>query len=267
MIDTASLFLTLTAFFALLPSVILQWRYQISQWQLLLVSLVGVAGLLPYSLMIFQQGWRVDLAATLYCILITGWVFTTLLAQLSHSLRSLVIYIQLYWVLYFALILPLLIYQGPALPFLGQLDRGIFVHILFALISYILLTHSAVIGVVMLWKQYQLKRGKGLMALEKTPALVEGEHIMQRFMLAAFLILSIDILLGVTLNFQDHGRLFVFNHKEVFALCTLLAIALLLILHKKIGLRGRHAMGWIAGIFLMATLGFPGVKFVQQIIL
>ena len=123
MIDTASLFLTLTAFFALLPSVILQWRYQISQWQLLLVSSVGVAGLLPYSLIIFQQGWRVDLAATLYCILITGWVFTTLLAQLSHSLRSLVIYIQLYWVLYFALILPLLIYQGPALPFLGQLDQ------------------------------------------------------------------------------------------------------------------------------------------------
>ena len=110
----------------------------------------------------------------------------------------------------------------------------------------------------MLWKQYQLKRGKGLMALEKTPALVEGEYIMQRFMLAAFLILSIDILLGVALNFQDHGRLFVFNHKEVFALCTLLAIALLLILHKKIGLRGRHAMGVDSRYFFNGDTGFIG---------
>ena len=205
MIDTTALFLTLTAFFALLPSVILQWRFKLTsgncywyRWLALPVFYpivnnfsTGMAGGFGGNALLYIGCW---LGFHSFCAILT--VFTW----------PCYIYSDLLGILFYPH-LPLTDFQGPARPFLGQVGQDVFIHILFAVISYILLTHSAIIGVVMLWKQYLIKRGKNLMTLRKTQPF-EGEHIIQRFMLVAFLLLIIDVIMSVTINYREHGRFF-----------------------------------------------------------
>jgi len=67
--------------------------------------------------------------------------------------------------------------------------------------------------------------------------------------------------------YVSSGSLLVFNHKILLSFLGFAAVIGLLLLHQRIGLRGRKAARLVLLAFLLLTLGYPGVKFVTDVIM
>jgi ABC-type uncharacterized transport system permease subunit len=57
------------------------------------------------------------------------------------------------------------------------------------------------------------------------------------------------------------------DHKTVLVLATFVVIVALLWLHFRRGLSGRRAARYILVAYLLLTLGYPGVKFVTDVLI
>ena len=100
------------------------------------------------------------------------------------------------------------------------------------------------------------------------PAIAEAEHLQKRPALAvAPIVLAAGLLTGVGTLYSETGQLFTFTHKTIFAVAAFAVIVALLIVHNLTGLRGRRAARVVLVIYLLLTLAYPGVKFVQDILL
>ena len=58
-----------------------------------------------------------------------------------------------------------------------------------------------------------------------------------------------------------------FDHKSILALSVFIILAILLLLHFKSGVRGKAATQLVLLAYLLLTLGYPGVKFVTDILI
>jgi ABC-type uncharacterized transport system permease subunit len=58
-----------------------------------------------------------------------------------------------------------------------------------------------------------------------------------------------------------------FDHKTVFAISAFVVIGALLIAHFRTGVRGRRAARLALLAYLLITLGYPGVKFVSEVLI
>ena len=79
--------------------------------------------------------------------------------------------------------------------------------------------------------------------------------------------LGLGLVTGVVLNAIAGGALLTLDHKTVFTLAAFAIIGLLLIAQAKHGLRGRKAARVVLLAYLLLTLGYPGVKFVTDVVL
>jgi ABC-type uncharacterized transport system permease subunit len=58
-----------------------------------------------------------------------------------------------------------------------------------------------------------------------------------------------------------------FSHKTLLTMLAFLLIAGLLVLHNRTGVRGRRAARLVLLAYLLLTLGYPGVKFVTDVLM
>jgi ABC-type uncharacterized transport system permease subunit len=58
----------------------------------------------------------------------------------------------------------------------------------------------------------------------------------------------------------------VFDHKVLFTLVAFFVIGALLVAHYRFGIRGRRAARVVLVAYLLMTLGYPGVKFVTDVL-
>jgi ABC-type uncharacterized transport system permease subunit len=72
---------------------------------------------------------------------------------------------------------------------------------------------------------------------------------------------------GMALQYGDTGTLLVFDHKTVLTITAFVVIGGLLAAHYKTGLRGRQAARIVLLAYLLLTLGYPGVKFITDVVL
>ena len=63
------------------------------------------------------------------------------------------------------------------------------------------------------------------------------------------------------------GAVLVFDHKTILTIATFVVIGALLIAHFRSGIRGRRAARIVLVAYLLLTLGYPGVKFVTEVLL
>jgi len=58
-----------------------------------------------------------------------------------------------------------------------------------------------------------------------------------------------------------------FDHKTLFSLLTFGIVAGLLVMRTRTGVRGRQSARYVLLAYLLLTLGFPGVKFVTDVLI
>jgi ABC-type uncharacterized transport system permease subunit len=171
----------------------------------------------------------------------------------------------------FGVMLPVL-FPGAAIA-AARNSPALRLHLLVAMIAYSLLTLAALQGMLMASYDRQLHspspEGSTLSTrlLQSMPPLLTMERLLFQLITAGFVLLTGTVISGVWFSEQLFGRAFRFEHKTVFAIAAWLVFGGLLVGRAAFGWRGRVAVRWTPGGFVMLLLAYVGTRFVLEVIL
>jgi ABC-type uncharacterized transport system permease subunit len=140
-------------------------------------------------------------------------------------------------------------------------------HIFVSVTTYGFATIAAIAALAVFLQERALKRREPGPLIARLPAISEAEHLQNALLWVCAAELAAGLLTGVGTLYSETGQLFTFTHKTIFAIAAFAVIVALLIVHNLTGLRGRRAARVVLVIYLLLTLAYPGVKFVQDILL
>jgi|TARA_R110002072_G_scaffold2229_5_gene18281 ABC-type uncharacterized transport system permease subunit len=262
--------LALAALAALLPVTVLLLRRPTPQpgGQFWLLFLVAVVGPTSFTFLLAQGQWHggfgfnlwVTIAASLTIFLpIALWVDKAwLLTPLLFA------YLLLLGLL--ALLLGFAPVQGDFQAVEGM-TTWLGIHIAVSVVTYALATLAAVAGLAVMLQERALKNRRPTRFSRSLPSFADGERLQIVFLSSAELVLGAGLVSGMALSFLETGRLLVLDHKILLSFLAFLAIALLLVLQTRTGMRGQRAGRLLLAAYLLLTLAYPGVKFVSEVLM
>ena len=158
--------------------------------------------------------------------------------------------------------------RAPERPLVEGVPVGWFgAHILFALMTYGLLTLAAVAGAAVVLQERALKAKRPTELTRSLPAVFEGERLQLGLLVASEAVLALGLASGMAAEHFLNGRLLVFDHKTTLSVAAFIAIALLLVAHRFTGVRGQRVARGVLMAYLLLTLAYPGVKFVTDVLM
>jgi len=158
--------------------------------------------------------------------------------------------------------------RAPERPLVEGVPAGWFgAHILFALVTYGLLTLAAVAGAAVALQERALKAKRPTGLTRSLPAVAESGRLQLGLLMASEIVLALGLASGMAAEHFLNGRLLVFDHKTTLSLAAFVAIALLLVAHRFTGVRGQRAARGVLVAYLLLTLAYPGVKFVTDVLM
>ncbi|UCH73011.1 MAG: cytochrome c biogenesis protein CcsA [Rhodospirillales bacterium] len=264
---TSSTLLSLAALCALVPATIGAWRGIKGQSPIFWL-LVAVAAAGPLVLIVKQFGgmWSTGLSETLW---VTIFASVVLFAFVSRRWRE-------GWRLA-PLLFPYLLLLGIFAAIWGQAPREqattalrdpwILFHVVIAVVTYGLLTLAAIAGLAVLIRERSMRSRRRSTLSDLLPSVADAERLEVGLLTASEIVLGLGVLTGMGLQLATTGNLLALDHKTLLTLGGFAVIAVLLFAHYGTGLRGRRAARILLIGYLLVTLGFPGVKFVQDVLL
>jgi len=158
--------------------------------------------------------------------------------------------------------------QAPSQPLTGGApEPWLAAHIAISVLTYALLTISATAAVAVLLRERALKRRVTGSFSRHLPSVADGEHLELRLLAAAELALLLGMVTGMANQYLATGALLQLDHKTLLVLAAFVVIGLLLIGRQATGMRGRRAARFVLVGYLLVTLGYPGVKFVTDVLM
>jgi ABC-type uncharacterized transport system permease subunit len=142
-------------------------------------------------------------------------------------------------------------------------------HILVSVGTYGLVTLAAVAGLAVFLQERALKRRHGVPAAGRSvlPAIADAERLQNRLLVASAIVLAVGLLTGVGTLYGTEGVFFAFTHKTIFAVAAFVVLVVLVLVHNLTGLRGRRAARIVLVAYLLLTLAYIGVKFVEDVLI
>lgn len=258
---------SLAALLSLVPASVLPYRRPAGRgdplmWLLLAVAVVGPAA---YALSQVGGTWYGGFSTTLWVsVAASAALFAGLAATTRAAWRLAALLLPYLFVLG---VLATVWSQAPAAP--RPLGGGAWLvaHILLSVAAYALATVAAVAGAAVFLQERALKRKQPTRLTGLLPAVAEAEALLVRLLAAAGGVLGVDLLSGMAVEYVTMGRLFEFNHKTLLSVLAFVLIVALLAVHRRTGVRGRRAARIVLLAYLLLTLGFPGVKFVTDVLM
>jgi ABC-type uncharacterized transport system permease subunit len=258
---------SLAALLSLFPLTLAIWRGGAARnglyWVLLGVALAG-----PTTLVVARYGgsWNSGLSEALWVTVLGAILLFGAISALSREAWRLS-----------SLLFPYLILLGAIGTIWDHASESgvtngvpggwILLHILVSVVTYSLLTLAAIAGLAVLLRErsMRLKRRDALSDL--LPSVADSERLQVRLLVASEAVLGFDMLTGMGIQLMNTGRLLAFDHKTLLTIGGFLLIGGLLFAHFRTGLRGRKAARLFLVGYLLVTLGYPGVKFVRDVLL
>ena len=259
--------LNLMALSALLPAAFIGARKAPVRdavfWLLLAVAFVG-----PFMWIIteFAAAWRTDLSAALWLSIAATMAIFGFTAAFDRDAWQLA---PILWPLMLGLGILAAIWSGHAAskPIADQPSGWIVLHIAVSVATYALVTLAAVAASAGILQERAMKAKKPTSLTRALPPITACDYMVIRLLAIAETVLVLGLITGMTLNYAQSGQLIEFDHKSILAFAAFALIGALLIAHRVSGLRGRKAARWVLAAYLVLTLGYPGVKFVTDVII
>lgn len=257
----------LIALLCLLPAVFVQ-RREGAKLDFVHWSALGLAVLGPsiWALAHVGDHWQSGLGAALWVsIAMTLALFAMVAWSMDHVWRLtqlLAPYMLVLGVL--ALFAP---YEEAQFLAEGQVDGWLVLHILVSVVTYGLVTISAVAALAAFLQERALKAKRPTRLTHTLPSVTDCERITVRLLGWGEGILGLGLLTGMTSLYRETGSLLAFDHKTVLSLMAFVVIGALLVVQHKTGLRGRKAARLVLLAYLLLTLGYLGVKVVTGVLL
>lgn len=146
-------------------------------------------------------------------------------------------------------------------------------HLALAMAAYSVCTIAMLHAVLMALIERRLHRlhrpaGEGLSGpLAHLPPLLTLERLLFRLIAAAFVLLTLTLATGAIHSESLFGRALRFEHKTLFAMLSWATFAVLLAGRYWRGWRGRTALRWTLGGFVLLLLAYIGSRFVLEVLL
>lgn len=264
-----TLLLHISALLALLPISLRVARDGASRdmtyWLLLSVAIAGPCLLLIVSSI---EGWHTDLSTSLWATIAASLIlFAVTSACITDAWR-----LSLLFMPYMALLGLFAVAWGhtgsDAQPMpLASAGTWVLLHILVSVATYGLVTIAAVAALAATLQERALKTKQPSRFARRLPSLSDCDGIVMRLLVMGEVVLALGLLSGLALQFAENDGDFVLNHKTLLTITAFAVIGGLLFAHFKSGLRGRKAAQFVLLGYLLLTLGYPGVKFVTDVLL
>jgi ABC-type uncharacterized transport system permease subunit len=144
-------------------------------------------------------------------------------------------------------------------------ESSLQIHILSSLVAYSLLTVAAVQSVVLAVQDRQLHNHRPGGIMRALPPLQWMEQLLFRLIAVGFIALSFALITGFVFLEDIFAQHLV--HKTVLSILAWLVFATLLLGRRFFGWRGRTAIRWTIGGFVVLMLAYFGSKLVLELIL
>ena len=257
----------LAAIVAMIPSSFLALRRDIARdglfWLFLGAALLGPV---IWMLVKISSAWQTDLSTSLWATIAASMLIFAVTAAVTREAWRLISIFSPYMV---ALgIIAAIWGQVSHQPLdIGNVSGWIATHILVSVATYGLVTVAAVAALAATLQERALKSKKSNTFIRGLPSVADCDHLGMRLLLVSEVVLALGLATGMALLYRDTGQLLALDHKTILTVATFLLIGALLIAHFRTGLRGRKAARFVLLAYLMLTLGYPGVKFVTDVLL
>lgn len=151
-------------------------------------------------------------------------------------------------------------------------------HVTFGLLAHGVLVLAIVHVALMAYIERNLHKPKSalgenrlaagaLTRISAFPPLLTLERLLFRMIAVGFALFTLTLALGVVFSESVYGRVFRFDHKTLFSVLAWITLALLLVGRHAYGWRGRTALRWTMGSFVLLMLAYVGKSFVLEVVL
>lgn len=262
------LLIGIAAILAMLPAAILPVRQSEARPSAIFALLLAVAVLGPLVNVAIEygNGWHSGFSATLWVTVAASMLLFAILAMTIRDAWRLAP--LMLGVLIVLAALATIWTQAPD-PVRTPVEIGdwLAAHIVLSVLAYTLATIAAVAGAAVFLQERALKRKRPNKLSATLPAVADAERLQVTLLSAACIVLGIDILSGMAVELVSSGQLMQFSHKTLLTMLAFVVIVVLLILHQRTGVRGQRAARLVLLAYLLLTLGYPGVKFVTDVLM
>ena len=264
---TESVLFSLSALLALVPASLVGWRREgvsdILFWTTLAVAVAGPAA---WTVAMTAGAWRTDLSTALWVTVAASMVIFAGLAVVSGATRRLMPLVAPYMLCLGALAM---VWQW--MPEKNLAEGGptgwIAVHIVVSVATYGLVTIAAVAALAAFLRERALKYKQPTALSRLLPSVADCEALLVRLLIAGEAVLAAGLVTGMALQYGETGALLALDHKTVLTITAFAVIGVLLVAHFRSGVRGRRAARFVLLAYLLLTLGYPGVKFVTDVLM
>ena len=226
---------------------------------------VWVATLLVIGNWAWTHEWGVGLSTALIGNILATQIAFGLLLIFFRETMHLAIFLGPYLLLTFFLVV-WSSFNVSEMPLNNGVSAWLLLHIASSILAYGLVTIGAIAGLATIVRDRALKRRIRSRYLEQLPSVLSTARIELVGLWSAEAVLGLGIVFGVAAEFTSTGQYFELSHKSMFSLLAFALIGLLLLLHLRSGLSGRFAARLALTAYLLVSLGYPGVKFVNDIL-
>jgi ABC-type uncharacterized transport system permease subunit len=228
---------------------------------------VGIAGPLAWVSVHNAPAWQTGLAATLWVTIAATMALYAVVAGVFRQAWRLSPLLAGYMLL---LGLGAVIWQNASGETLqaGAGDRAwVNVHIATGVVTYGLVTIAAVAAFAAFLQERTLKRKRPSALTRHLPSIADCENLQLALLQYGETVLAVGLATGMALQYRESGQFLPVNHKTVLTLAAFVVIGALLIAQQWTGVRGRRAARLVLLGYLLLTLGYPGVKFVTEVLI
>jgi ABC-type uncharacterized transport system permease subunit len=263
---TDKLLFSLSAIAALVPSALLPFRRRAARDGLFwLVLAVATAGPLAWVVAETRGAWRTDFPTALWVTIAASMVVYAAAATAARQAWRLAPLVASY--LAVLGVLAVLWQQAPEKPLEAAVSAWVGVHIAVSVATYGLVTIAALAALAATLQERALKSRQPTAMSRVLPSVADCESLVFRLLALAAFVLAAGLASGMALKYREAGVLLVADHKTVFAVAAFVVIGAVVIVHHRSGVRGRRLARMALLAYLLLTLGYPGVKFVTDVLL
>lgn len=137
-------------------------------------------------------------------------------------------------------------------------------HILVSLLAYAFIAIALIQALLHWYQERQIRARTQPAMLSALPPLQTMEQLWFRLVIFGFTCLSLTLISGALFSQIIFGHAFTFQHHTVLACLAWLVFLLMIVIRRKSGLRGGHAVLWTLGGFALIQLGYFGTKIVSE---
>jgi ABC-type uncharacterized transport system permease subunit len=140
-------------------------------------------------------------------------------------------------------------------------------HITVAMLAYSLFTIAMLHAVLISQVEKRLHHATLPRVLRSLPPLMTMETLLFRMIGIGFVLLTLTLASGMVFSEEIFGKPWQLSHKVLFGFISWGVFAVLLWGHRFYGWRGRVAVHWTVGGFVLLLLAYLGSKFVLEVLL